>query len=160
MFTWMVFICARLRHVAGTQWDNKKNIDMKYLETPLEDVSIAGWLPSSGVCKLNLRITLDTSTEYPVKFKSKVIHRYEKGKSIKGLSQELNIAQSTLYHWRKPCNDKTFQKWEVRFWKNVRKTDFVQLSMLQVFRKIEVRWCRTAKYSIIIDKNVRATDFV
>ena len=39
--------------------------------------------------------------EYPVEFKRKVIHRYEKGESIKKLSQELNIAQSTIYHWRK-----------------------------------------------------------
>ena len=27
--------------------------------------------------------------------------RYERGESIKKLSQELNIAQSTIYHWRK-----------------------------------------------------------
>ena len=40
-------------------------------------------------------------TEYPIEFKRKVIHRYEKGESIKKLSQELNIAQSTIYHWRK-----------------------------------------------------------
>ena len=33
-------ICARLRHVAGTQWGSKKN--MKNLEAVLEDVSIAG----------------------------------------------------------------------------------------------------------------------
>ena len=40
-------------------------------------------------------------TEYPVEFKRKVIQRYEEGESIKNLSQELNIAQSTIYHWRK-----------------------------------------------------------
>lgn len=40
-------------------------------------------------------------TEYPVEFKRKVIQRYEEGESIKDLSQELNIAQSTIYHWRK-----------------------------------------------------------
>lgn len=39
--------------------------------------------------------------EYPVEFKRKVIHRYEKGESIKDLSHELNIAQSTIYLWRK-----------------------------------------------------------
>ena len=39
--------------------------------------------------------------EYPVEFKRKVILRYEKGESIKSLSQDLNIAQSTIYHWRK-----------------------------------------------------------
>ena len=40
-------------------------------------------------------------TEYPAEFKRKVIQHYEKGESIKKLSQELNIAQSTIYHWRK-----------------------------------------------------------
>lgn len=38
--------------------------------------------------------------EYSTDFKYKVIKRYEKGESIKNLSQELNIAQSTIYHWR------------------------------------------------------------
>ena len=35
-------VCVRLRHVAGTQWDNKKYMNMKHLETALEDASIAG----------------------------------------------------------------------------------------------------------------------
>lgn len=39
-------------------------------------------------------------TKYPVEFKVKVIRRYEKGESLKVLSQELNISQSTLYQWR------------------------------------------------------------
>lgn len=39
--------------------------------------------------------------EYPTEFKKRIIHRYEKGESIKNLSQELNIAQSTIYQWRK-----------------------------------------------------------
>ncbi len=39
--------------------------------------------------------------EYPVDFKRKIIRRYEKGESIKELSQEFHIAQSTIYHWRK-----------------------------------------------------------
>ena len=38
---------------------------------------------------------------YPEGFKRKAIHRYEKGESIKDLSRELNIAQSSLYHWSK-----------------------------------------------------------
>ena len=33
--------------------------------------------------------------EYPDEFKQRIIRRYEKGESIKNLSQELNIAQST-----------------------------------------------------------------
>ena len=35
-------VCARLRHVAGTQWGNKKYMNMKHLETAPEDASIAG----------------------------------------------------------------------------------------------------------------------
>ena len=38
----LMLVCARLRHVAGTQWGNKKYMNMKHLETPLEDASIAG----------------------------------------------------------------------------------------------------------------------
>ena len=34
--------CARLRHVAGTQWGNKKYMNRKHLETAPEDASIAG----------------------------------------------------------------------------------------------------------------------
>lgn len=38
---------------------------------------------------------------YPIEFKIKTIRRYEKGESIKALSEELHISRSTLYHWRK-----------------------------------------------------------
>ena len=38
----LMLVCARLRHVAGTQWGNKKYMNMKHLETTLEDDSIAG----------------------------------------------------------------------------------------------------------------------
>ena len=34
---------------------------------------------------------------YPTELKVKTIHRCEKGESIKALSQELHISQSTLY---------------------------------------------------------------
>lgn len=37
----LMLICARLRHVAGNQWDNKKYMNMKHLEAALEDTSIA-----------------------------------------------------------------------------------------------------------------------
>ena len=33
---------ARLRHVAGNQWGNKKYMNMKHLEAALDDASIAG----------------------------------------------------------------------------------------------------------------------
>lgn len=47
-------------------------------------------------------------TAYPTEFKVKTIRRYEKGESIKALSQELHISQSTLYQWRKEyCSIKT-----------------------------------------------------
>ena len=39
--------------------------------------------------------------EYSTKFKTEVIKRYQNSESILALSQELRIAQSTIYHWRK-----------------------------------------------------------
>lgn len=46
--------------------------------------------------------------EYPAEFKAKIIKRYQKGESIQSLSQELHIAQSTIYDWRKEyCSIKT-----------------------------------------------------
>lgn len=48
---------------------------------------------------------------YPLEFKIKAIRRYEKGESIQSLCQELHIAQSTLYHWRKQfCSITTPQR--------------------------------------------------
>ena len=38
----LMLVCARLRHVAGTQWGNKKCMNMKHLETAPEGASIAG----------------------------------------------------------------------------------------------------------------------
>lgn len=38
----LMLVCARLRHVAGTQWGNKKYMNMKHLEASLEDPSVAG----------------------------------------------------------------------------------------------------------------------
>jgi len=37
----LMLICARLHHGAGTQWGNKKYMNMKHLETICEDVSVA-----------------------------------------------------------------------------------------------------------------------
>jgi hypothetical protein len=37
-----MLVCAHLRHVAGTQWGNKKYMNMKHLEVIPDDVSIAG----------------------------------------------------------------------------------------------------------------------
>ena len=38
----LMLVCARLRHVAGTQRGNKKYMNMKHLEAALEDSSDAG----------------------------------------------------------------------------------------------------------------------
>ena len=47
-------------------------------------------------------------TIYPTELKVKTIRRYERGESIKALSEELHISQSTLYQWRKEhCTIKT-----------------------------------------------------
>ncbi len=38
----LMLVCARLRHVAGTQWGNKKYMNMKHLEVTYQDASISG----------------------------------------------------------------------------------------------------------------------
>ena len=38
----LMLVCARLRHVAGTQWGNKKYMNMKHLEAALDNAFIAG----------------------------------------------------------------------------------------------------------------------
>lgn len=37
-----MMVCVRLRHVAGTKWSNRKNMNMKHLKVFVEDASIAG----------------------------------------------------------------------------------------------------------------------
>ena len=37
----LMLVCARLRHVAGTQWGNKKYMSMKHLEALLDDISLS-----------------------------------------------------------------------------------------------------------------------
>ena len=34
----LMLLCTRLRHVAGTQWGNKKYMNMKHLEAAAEDI--------------------------------------------------------------------------------------------------------------------------
>ena len=36
----LMLVCARLRHVAGSQWGNKKYMNMKHLEAAMDDASI------------------------------------------------------------------------------------------------------------------------
>ena len=38
----LMLVCARLRHVAGTQWGNKKYMNMTHLDACAEDAYIAG----------------------------------------------------------------------------------------------------------------------
>lgn len=38
----LMLVCARLRHVAGTQWGNKKYMNMKHLETTSDDAFMVG----------------------------------------------------------------------------------------------------------------------
>ncbi|MEG2174860.1 MAG: transposase, partial [Oscillospiraceae bacterium] len=38
----LMLVCARLRHVAGTQWGNKKYMNMKHLETIADDAFMVG----------------------------------------------------------------------------------------------------------------------
>ena len=38
----LMLVCARLRHVAGTQWGCKKYMNMKHLEAALDDALVAG----------------------------------------------------------------------------------------------------------------------
>lgn len=55
----LMVVCARLRHVAGTQWGNKKQMNMKHLEVD----TLAPPLPADFIylraCKPFLRKTLD-----------------------------------------------------------------------------------------------------
>ena len=47
-----MLVCARLRHVAGTQWGNKKYMNMKHLEAAPQDSSLLADFIHSKVCKL------------------------------------------------------------------------------------------------------------
>ena len=38
----LMLVCARLRHVAGSQWGNKKYMNMNHLEAVFDDVSVVG----------------------------------------------------------------------------------------------------------------------
>lgn len=56
-----MLVCARLRHMAGTQWGNKKYMGMKHLEAAFEDTPIAGELHSCQGLQIFWRKTLDTT---------------------------------------------------------------------------------------------------
>lgn len=37
-----MLVCSRPRRIAGTQWGNKKYLNMKHLKTLLDDAFLAG----------------------------------------------------------------------------------------------------------------------
>ena len=47
----LMLVCARLRHVAGTQWGNKKYMNMKHLEAALEEPSLLADFSHARPCK-------------------------------------------------------------------------------------------------------------
>ena len=57
-----MLVCAQMRHMSDTQWDNKKYMNIKYLETTVKDVSIVDLLYSSQSLQTNLRVTLIGTT--------------------------------------------------------------------------------------------------
>lgn len=65
----LMLICARLCHVAGAQWGNKKYINMKHLETAVVDVCTAGWLHLIRSLQgkvLKIRDTTDENSSIPI----------------------------------------------------------------------------------------------
>ena len=48
----LMLVCARLRHVAGTQWGNKKYMNMKHLEEPLRMPPLLADFIYTRICKL------------------------------------------------------------------------------------------------------------
>ena len=55
----LMLVCARLRHVAGTQWGNKKYMNMKHLEAALDDALHCRLTSLSRSLQTILRINLD-----------------------------------------------------------------------------------------------------
>lgn len=47
--------------IGRSAWGNKKYMNMKHLEVACQDASSGGWPHSARACKLNLRITLDST---------------------------------------------------------------------------------------------------
>jgi len=48
----LMLVCARLRHVAGSQWGNKKYMNMKHLEAPLRMPPLPADSIHARACKL------------------------------------------------------------------------------------------------------------
>lgn len=61
----LMLVYARLSHVAGTQWGNKKYMNMEHLKVALEDSFIAVWLYSVQGLQTILRKILETTWKNP-----------------------------------------------------------------------------------------------
>ena len=59
----LILVCAQLPYVTGTQWGNKKYMNMKHLEVALEDASFAGWLHLYQKLQTSLRKIFDTTKQ-------------------------------------------------------------------------------------------------
>ena len=57
----LMLVCARLRHVAGTQWGNKKYMNMKHLEAALGGCLYCWLILFCQSLQTILRIILDTT---------------------------------------------------------------------------------------------------
>lgn len=69
-----MLVCTRLHHVASTQWGSKRYMNMKHLETALEDISTAGQLHSYQSLQTMLSLFFNfTKRIVPYRFKSIII---------------------------------------------------------------------------------------
>ena len=105
----LMLVCARLRHVAGTQWGNKKYMNMKHLEATDEDTLIAGQPICVQRLKTNLRNFFDTTMELPdrISKKSKTLSTLLKKdiRSHHALCAHLSLAELARLLARRSCAD-------------------------------------------------------
>ena len=58
----LMLVCARLRHVADSQWGNKKYMNMKHMRLSQRTSSfLTDFIQAMG-CKLNLQKTFDITS--------------------------------------------------------------------------------------------------
>ena len=83
----LMLVCTQLRHGIGTQWGNKEYINLKHLDTVLEDTSIAGLLYSY----LRLRL----KRQKPFTLSNQLLYTvfYPFGKIIVNKSCGINLAR-------------------------------------------------------------------
>ena len=74
----LMLVCAWLHHVVGTQWGNKKYINMKHLEAAVEDTSITDLLLSCQGLQTNLRKIFDTTPNLLEHIRHKIKNKFVK----------------------------------------------------------------------------------